>query len=763
MSGDNGRIDDRPGFAVGDSVDSFWEDYCARHLQPSRLFRLAIGLCAPDAEERRHMESCDRCRVAFDRYRSAEPDQSTTVASPPGIPGRMNGMSAAAENDRQRILPLFDKLPSVCGAAVPCLLRQHIRVAGPVLFPHGEVAFESWQLGRIEQMAKSHPGLAEQISELIVERAYSALQPRLARKRVVLVCFGRTLHRMGTRLAARLVEQGYGHVHVVLAHDFYSPTLVCAPAELRDADVTVVIDVMHTGGLFERLFSACREYLPAHVRGVALIDQSDGAVLTEDVVSLWADGPELRIPIQRFRRTATAEQRCELTRFEPNDEYATGMEVDVPASGVPVEASDVFDSDDVFIDLVHRAGALRRDYRIGQKRYPYVINVLDLLRDPTCRESVLAKASNVLSDLGRSSPCLVYHAARTARAGRVAKALSERLSWPVLALDAGDRTPQCIRRLSQETAGYGALVLVDAAVRTGDSLTAMTQVVDDLSLREGRQIVVFCVLDALAQRSRTELAESLDVEIRTLFRVPLAPPTERVRDWMNSRKAAIRHAVLKSGNFRSLEPVLESYVDQRGRRMGRTAPATSGETLAAVQDAVREAREQKQATESISEACRLGKVSAIRHLPLDQVVHDRAVQSLLLGVMYNSMAPSFKESAVFALGAAGNYEWMTYDWLQCNRPFLSSPTQAWKSVLLLECEMKMDEQTSELGRFRDALERFARTLPEPKYGRVSTVAAQHRFEFGLEMDSSSSKAERVEIGENERLSERVQLLQEACQ
>src|SRR6185437_15121100 len=131
-----------------------------------------------------------------------------------------------------------------------------------------------------------------------------------------------------------------------------------------------------------------------------------------------------------------------------------------------------------------------------------VINVLDLLREPSCRERVLAEASNVLSDLGRSSPCLVYHAARTARAGRVAKALSERLGWPVLALDAGDRSPLCSGRLSRETAGHGALVLVDAAVRTGDSLAAMTQVVDDLSLREGRKSVIFCVLDALVQRSR---------------------------------------------------------------------------------------------------------------------------------------------------------------------------------------------------------------------------------------------------------------------
>lgn len=763
MNGDNGRSGDRPEFAAGDAVDILWNDYCKQHLQPSRLFRLAVGLSIPDKEEQNHIEWCDRCRLAFERYRSAEVGCCGTAELRPGTPERVNRTSTAAKNGHQWTLPLVDMVAAARGTAVPDLLRQYIRVVGPVLFPDGEVAFETWQLGRIEQVAKAYPEVAEQISAMIVDRTYEVLQPRLTRQRVVLVCFGRTLHRMGTRLAARLVEQGYGHVHVILAHDFYSPTLVCGPGELRDADVSVMVDVMHTGGLLERLFSACRENLPARIRGVTLIDQSDGAVMTEDVVSLWMDGPELRIPLQRFRRTATAQQRRELTRFEPNDEYAMGLEVALPAVRTPVESADVFDADEVFIDLVHRAGALRSDYRIGQKQYPYVINVLDLLREPMCRERVLAKAFDVLSDLADSSPCLVYHAARTARAGRVAKALGERLSWPAFALDADDRSERYSGQFLQKTAGHRTVVLVDAAVRTGDSLTAMMQVIDDLSFRKGRRIVAFCILDALTQRSRTEFAESLNAEIRTLYRVPLAPPTERVRNWMNSRKAAIRDALLQSGILRSLEPVLQSYVDRKGRRGERTAPATPDETLAAVRNAARNAGEPVRATESISEACRLGKVGMIRHLPLDQVVHDRAVQSLLLGVMYNSMSPSFKESAVFALGAAGNYEWMTYDWLQCNRPFLSSPTQAWKSVLMVECQMKIEEQTSELCRFRDALERFSTSLPKPKPIRVSPMAAQRRFEFGLKMDSSPTTTERLEINECERLTERVRLLQQACE
>jgi hypothetical protein len=59
-----------PGPAV--PPEGQWERYCQEHLQPSLLFKLAVGPSVPDAEQRSHIESCDRCRAAFDRYREAD-------------------------------------------------------------------------------------------------------------------------------------------------------------------------------------------------------------------------------------------------------------------------------------------------------------------------------------------------------------------------------------------------------------------------------------------------------------------------------------------------------------------------------------------------------------------------------------------------------------------------------------------------------------------------------------------------------------------
>src|SRR6202011_3169198 len=103
----------------------------------------------------------------------------------------------------------------------------------------------------------------------------------------------------------------------------------------------------------------------------------------------------------------------------------------------------------------------------------------------------------------------------------------------------------------------------------------------------------------------------------------------------------------------------------------------------------------------IAHACQTKSPRAIRHLPVAEVIHDSAMQSMLMGVMYNSVPAPLKESAVFGLAAAENYEWMNLQWLKCNRQFLNT-TQAWKSVLLVECQMRLNGLTSHLTEFRDA-------------------------------------------------------------
>lgn len=636
-----------------DAVDAAWERCCARHLPPNRLFRLALGLGDPaDEEESHHLEWCEQCRTVVERYRSTEQadDGEDCACECAPVHAASAGAHQGSGNGqvRQTMFPLG---VSAVGTAqpgnVPDIVRANLKVHGPVLFPNGEVAFDTWQVGWLDCLSATHPALAEQIATLIVDRAHGLLLPRLTRQRVVLVCFGRTMHALGTRLAARLVERGLTHLRVVLAHDFYSPTLICAPKELRSADVTVMVDVIHTGGLLERLFSICRENAPAHIRGLVLIDQSMDMLLSEDVIPLWTDGPEARLALEQFRRTATGDQQRQLMRFEPNDEYAIALQ-EVAADPRSETDDPQVDDGSLLVQMVHQSGALRSDYAIARKRYPYVINVLDLFRDQDCRQRIVSMASHELADLHGGRTCLAYHSGRAARAGKIAKLLGAELHWPAIPLGNRSASFALSELQCKRIAAFENVVLVDAAIRTGDSLTAVTRAMDDMALRSGRRCIAFCILDALTRMSRSDLSARLDLDIRTLFSFPLSPPTERVRNWMNHQKAALRDALTLSGKFADVEPVLRTYCAPVKRSARHASPPTLGETISALHKASFDAHVSERATAYIDTACKEDNVGLIRHLPINQVVHDRSVQNLLLGVMFNSMKPSFKECAVFA-------------------------------------------------------------------------------------------------------------------
>ena len=104
------------------------------------------------------------------------------------------------------------------------------------------------------------------------------------------------------------------------------------------------------------------------------------------------------------------------------------------------------------------------------------------------------------------------------------------------------------------------------------------------------------------------------------------------------------------------------------------------------------------ASASIVAACRENKAHFIRHLSVSEVVRDHSVQDLLVGIMFNSMKPHFKESAALALASVQNFDWMNLDWLRRNGPFLGSGGNTWKSILLVECQMKLTDHTKELSR-----------------------------------------------------------------
>lgn len=699
-------------------AENAWDQFTKNHIPPAELFRLATRQSSPTESARRHLEFCDSCRKAFDAYGSAGVAAAEKRDDPPNshsrpIAGNPVSKVVAANGNGLAMTPANAVPEQVGPSSVPSLLCQHLRVEGPVQFPGGEVALESWQFGRIHHIAGTNPELAEHIVDIIAENLMQVMLPRLAHDNLMLVCFGRAMHRCGTRWAAKLADCGFEKSHVVLAHDYYSPTLVCDPTEFKNSDVIVLVDVVHSGTTLDNLMSMCRDRNPRRVRGLALIDQSANRSLGCEWYSVWSADREDRMTLDEYLQDPDQSGVEALLRYEANEECAVTQNRDDRNrrdSHLPDDPKSVIDLE--LLKHIHATGALKQDHLIGEKRYPYVVNVLDLLKDGEARKFVLDRAEQELMDLSSRRVCLAYHAERAARAGEIAKLLNGRFGWPMVSIGTKGPTFSVTHQQFCRVACYDTILLVDAAIRTGDSLAAMAKALDDTWLKQHSRVMAVCVLDALSGKSRLELSEALELEIRTLFNLPLAPPTEQVRHWANRQKAIIREQMLNSGTFTRVQHILESYC-QTSHRFHIEADKSLEQTQTMLETAVSERRTPQNAAMNLDVACTEGKPRIIRHLAIDDIVHDRAIQNMLLGVMFNSMKPSFKESAAFALAAAQNYDWMTIDWLKCNRPFLAAECDAWKSILMVECNMKLTNRTRELTRFREAaVEYREKCIPE---------------------------------------------------
>ena len=373
-----------------DELDAAWQGFAKDHILPGRLFRLAVGLDVPTGEDQRHIEWCRACGDAYRRYTT--PNESVTANNGHLRTDMRVGLRQkelwAADQPTHLSLPRLSSPPQNDGPGdvVPHLLRQYLHVDGPVVFGGNEVAFESWQFGRLLSSGDYAADLVEQINCVIVDAVKAYLPPRVDRDHLMIVCFGRAMHRCGVRIATALAECGFTPPHVVLAHDFYSPTLVCDDREFRKADVIVMVDVVHSGSTLDELMLLCQNKGARRVRGLALVDQSDRKPLSAEWFAIWREPKEQRLPLDAFVQTASDDQVRRLGRFEPNDEVALHVQQPAFPAASPVKTSRL-SVDNALMQHIHDTGALKRDYMIGRKRYPYAVNVLDLIKKSDSAES----------------------------------------------------------------------------------------------------------------------------------------------------------------------------------------------------------------------------------------------------------------------------------------------------------------------------------------------------------------------------------------
>ena len=344
---------------------------------------------------RDHLLKCPRCRYLYARTREASMSRARPQANPPG-------------EVRPRGRRADPRTP-------PHATAEH----RPGHFPWQRDYRRSMGVWPARRDCSRYGGTNQRGS--CRTRMGRKLRGVVPKEGVVVVCFGNPVHRCGKRLAIKMTNSGVKDVHVVMADDFFNPKLWCDPKELNGRFVVVFLDVVHSGGLLNRLVTVCRQGDPSALTGVAIIDQSSGEVSDVPLVGLWAE--------QKEKRDLCAESITGRERYFDPVAGRARLGQDLPS-----EVSDLDKAratiESRLIELrpiaryIQATGALRQDACIGGVSYPWALDLLCLLSNDEARAELSRRAAICLSDLVERGPwCLVFPAVRHQRAGAWAESL----------------------------------------------------------------------------------------------------------------------------------------------------------------------------------------------------------------------------------------------------------------------------------------------------------------------------------------------------
>lgn len=631
---------------------------------------------------REHLIECPRCRFLYGRLRSQSRCSDYKIPE--------DADNSASEETQP----------------VPELLRKNLRTTGPVVFPGDELSEGAWEFGRLGELDWD---VAERICNTIAGRAWQKLRSVLSHERIVLVCFSDPMHRCGKRLATKMVEGGFGDVHVVMADDFFAPKLWCDPSELHSGQVVVLVDVVHSGGLLSRLYSVCREAGPAGIIGVAVIDQSRGTAQRGSLCSLWHDAREERVP-------SASSTKSEPRFFDPAAARAhrrLPKEVADPAMARATVEQHLKEINPI-VPYIAATGALRRDAQIGGVCYPWAVDLLRLLKNDDARGEFAARALASLRDLSKLGQwCLVYPASRFKRAGAWAELIAQVFGWPIVKV--GFESCNHYRPLTADQrralAKCRRAVIVDAAIRTGKTLQSLISLLRGGPVPAVSDVKAFYAFDGLFQEAREKLEREVKVEVRSLFRVPLGAPTEPLGRHCRRRLSETLAEITESNDDEALRwaRAVREYCLKKLEPTARPIKmAPSRDVRIDLRLAIDEGLRGTQAR--LEQACDPPRPSLVKHLDVPFALREPRTRNVLHGFLCNSMPPEFIEWCALALATQRDYDWLDRDWLVLHKRFFTnSASERWQFLTCIGYWIRQEGNVKQMERIRGAVEEFRRT------------------------------------------------------
>ena len=593
------------------------------------------------------------------------------------------------------------------GVEVPRFLRKHLRPPGPVAFPSGEVADTAWEFGLLDELPAE---TAEAIIEVIAERAYEELPLDLRSRPLVIVCFGYPIHRCGKRLAAKLIERTGIETHVVLAINFFDPQLCCSQRELKGQNVVVFLDVVHSAGLAARLTRLCEEAQPKQLLRLAVIDQGDNSKREHPIRSLWRDQQENRIPLDDYLKVF--DRNTEALRFYDPDFARANTTRDLPKELADRNAARETierEINDIQI-FIHRTNALQADRDIAGVHYPWVIDLPRLLDDNDARAFLLTRATQCLANISLIRRwCLVYPAERSQRAGRWAQLIGNRMGWPVISIARSHRKYLQPLRANQrrDFSHFDGAIVVDAAIRTGDTLRSMVQLLRQPDKPIVQTVCGFYAFDGLFESHRRTLFEELGATIYNLFKLPLGRPTQPIGKYCRERmKSTLQNL---DERYPNKQPewirIVKNYCEEK-LRGPRWQPRSGAHRESRLAIAIDEWHRGQQAR--LERSCHLEKPSVLKQLDVQFALREPKTRMVLRGFLSNSMPPEFIEWCALAVSSQNEYDWLDTDWLLLHEDILSDyKTKRWQFLAYIFYVMRTLASEATVQRVKQSLKQFA--------------------------------------------------------
>ena len=670
------------------SKDCFSDD-------PNVLAAFVEHTVETDADAKRllsHFLDCDRCSFAVSELLRAISATGHTCNEAPASTDSPH----EAPNGQDDVL----RRPTSESAWINWFENLGLRPNGPTVFPDLTVADRAWEFGHL----LNHPD-REKLLETICDACIERIQTLHLSRSILLVAFSDAMHAISIAIAAKMKEQAGAalDIHVVGVKRFHEPCLLSKSSVVKNKSVLIVTDVVHQGRLLHKLWEIVGDEHASDIHGLALVNQQYDGQFGDRLIYL---GYEKR------------ESRCRLGKLP---ETCRSLRYFNPVRGVSLQESPSdeehnWDQSNIaeWIPFFERTGAFKKNLRIGKCTYPFAINVLTLLKDKQSRKYIEKRATDLFNTFDpKMRWAFVYPAPRARRAGRIASLLSGTTGWMHISLgEASDSNFMHIcadaHRKLEET---DAVVIVDAAIRTGDTLRSQ---VDLLRAAGKTNIVAFYVLDLRREMDRRVHEESIAVPVYSLCRIPLGfGPARSIKSILKRRYKElvqeIESADVGPASKNAVRLFCEKFVHRR--KSGRAAPHTKTIQGADIEKELQKGSTQpSEIIEHVAKGNR-NNVSLTGFFNADQLFENEDQARDARYAINNTASPAFTRDLALLFAAQGEYSWLTKNWLVLHEDFLTKRESQWEFLAGIAFDARSKNASGHQS-LRAAFEQFRDTIRE---------------------------------------------------